>query len=310
MRFRTLAATLTLLTLAAPSPAQDPLLRAIAFRNLSEMRRLIDAEPDRLESFTIYTPLQGAVLSDFREGVKLLLARGARLDLFSAAGLGKVERVKELLEADPLLVRARAADRWTALHWACWSGQAAIVRVLLAHKAEVERRNKEGRTPLHLAARQGFPAVVRLLLARGAPVDARGADGRTPLHEAFLCDEEKGQRWEVVRLLLRGKSDPRARDSRGSTPLHLAAAAPSGEAAARLLKLGVDVNAIDREGATPLHLAAGECGVEIIHLLLAAGARVNARDRKGRTPLNCVPPDWSESSRVADLLRRAGGKED
>ena len=47
-----------------------------------------------------------------------LIARGATADIFAAAYLGMADRVRELVEADPSLVRARGGDGRTALHCA------------------------------------------------------------------------------------------------------------------------------------------------------------------------------------------------
>src|SRR5687768_3772121 len=64
-------------------------------------------------------------------------AAGARaaLDLFEAAGLGRVERVAELLDADPAAAAAWSDDGFTALHLAAYLGEAEVVAVLLARGA-------------------------------------------------------------------------------------------------------------------------------------------------------------------------------
>ncbi len=56
--------------------------------------------------------------------------------------------------------------------------------MLLAHKAEVNAKNKDGNTPLHLAALNDHVDVAELLLAAKADVNARNELGNTPLKTA------------------------------------------------------------------------------------------------------------------------------
>ena len=48
------------------------------------------------------------------------LAETAKLDVFEAASLGRAERLRELLAADPALAQARSEDDFTALHYAAF----------------------------------------------------------------------------------------------------------------------------------------------------------------------------------------------
>ncbi|KAH9242525.1 hypothetical protein K456DRAFT_1743713 [Colletotrichum gloeosporioides 23] len=97
----------------------------------------------------------------------------------------------------------RAALDGTPLHIACSGGHVAIVRLLLAKKAQIHDTAglgpEAGRTPLHLAALGGHEAVVRTLVAAGAEIGRLDAKKQTPLdlasfggHAAvakFLADE-------------------------------------------------------------------------------------------------------------------------
>jgi ankyrin repeat protein len=68
------------------------------------------------------------------------------------------------------------------------------VRLLLAHKVNVNARELNGYTPLMLAVSGGHVAVAKLLIAAGADVHARDDDGNTVLKMA-------GQRGEMIEVL-------------------------------------------------------------------------------------------------------------
>src|SRR5215831_12581059 len=59
---------------------------------------------------------------------RFLVERGAGLTAHAAAGLGLVERLKEMLDADPALIHSKGGDGCTPLHF---SRNAAVARLLL-----------------------------------------------------------------------------------------------------------------------------------------------------------------------------------
>jgi hypothetical protein len=73
----------------------------------------------------------------------------------------------------------------TPLHLASLSGSSEVVSALLAYKADVNARNRDGRTPLHWAAEGGYSAVVELLLGNKGDVNAEDEKGETPLTVAI-----------------------------------------------------------------------------------------------------------------------------
>ncbi len=58
--------------------------------------------------------------------------------------------------------------------------------MLLASKADVNARNRDGDTPLHIAVALGYKDTVEMLLANKAEIDAKDNSGRTPLGFALL----------------------------------------------------------------------------------------------------------------------------
>jgi ankyrin repeat protein len=82
------------------------------------------------------------------EAIELLLAHGAPLDLCAAAVLGRLERARELLDADPQQVNAPDAGGYTPLRLAIWNGQLPMAKLLLSRGAELEIVNERGKPPL------------------------------------------------------------------------------------------------------------------------------------------------------------------
>jgi len=168
------------------------------------------------------------------EIAETLAAALPALDIFEAASLARLARVRELLAAQPGLVRSRSADGFTALHYPAFFGgpdAAAVAQALIAAGAVVNARsaNDFSVLPLHSAVAGNHDDVVGTLLEAGADVNARQPHGWTPLHGAAM----NGAAATVDRLLAAG-ADRHARNDDGVTPADLAAAAGHEELATRL----------------------------------------------------------------------------
>jgi ankyrin repeat protein len=126
------------------------------------------------------TPLFTALTFGMRDAAEALAKRGARIELSTAAGLGRIG------DAARMLPSADADERGRALSLAAQHGHADIVRLLLDAGEHPDRYNPESNhphcTPLHQAVLGGHERVVRLLIERGARLDIRDTiwDG-TPL---------------------------------------------------------------------------------------------------------------------------------
>ena len=119
-----------------------------------------------------------------------ILATNPELDVFEAAAAGRADRLRELLDADPTLVDAWAADGFQPLGLASFFGHVDAAKVLLERGAEVNSasRNNFKVMPLHSAAATGDPdaryEIVKLLLEHDADPNARQQDDFTPLMAA------------------------------------------------------------------------------------------------------------------------------
>lgn len=148
-----------------------------------------------------------------------LRATGMELNLFEAAAVGDLARVRALVEADPALANAFAADGFHPLGLAAFFGHPDVLGFLIEAGADVNApsRNRMTVTALHsaIAARDRESAFA--LIAAGADVNAAQQDAFTPLHEAA----QNGDR-DVVEALLAAGADPSAQLSTGERPADLA----------------------------------------------------------------------------------------
>jgi uncharacterized protein len=129
--------------------------------------------------------------------VEELLAPGPELDVFEAAAVGRTERLRELLDADPSLANAWAEDGFQPLGLASFFGHVEAARLLVERGAEVNSasRNEMKVMPLHSTAATPDPEaryeLAELLLEHGADPNARQQDDYTPLMAADQHGDER-----------------------------------------------------------------------------------------------------------------------
>ena len=130
-------------------------------------------------------PLVRACLANGQpEAAEYLASRGAPLDLPGAAGIGRIDVVKDCFTEDgDLNARATRAQMIDAFSLACAYGHADVVDFLLDRGVDVDAQLKdhgEGHTGLHVAAFHGHVDVVSALLRHGAGVDVIDKTWGTP----------------------------------------------------------------------------------------------------------------------------------
>ncbi|MCA1814598.1 MAG: ankyrin repeat domain-containing protein [Halobacteriales archaeon] len=212
----------------------DEVLAALKARDAGRLAKLLqDFPPLATQPIGGMPPLMMALYMRFGDAVQLLLRHGAVLDVFAASVTGDATKVRELVNAEPALLRATSADGWTALHLAAHFGQEGPAKELLSAGADIAARskNQQGNTPLHAACAGAQDAMAKLLLARGAPADVADAQGYTPLHIA-AANGASG----AVQALLAAGARRDARTPQGKTALQLAEERDDDEAAALLRK--------------------------------------------------------------------------
>jgi ankyrin repeat protein len=148
------------------------------------------------------TPLHAAAARNNLELVRYLVRAGAEVDVVD--GLGR-----------------------TPLHMC--NANPDIARLLIAHDAIVNARDRIGRTALHDAD----PRVALYLITEGADVNMADNMGQTPLHRAARFD-----RVQVIGVLLTNGALVNAPDKTKSTPLDLALDQDNSKAAREIRTFG------------------------------------------------------------------------
>lgn len=182
-----------------------------------------------------------------------------------------IERVKQLLQANPQLVNERTEKGDTPLYVASFLGQSPqMVPLLLRLGADPNPLpNLRGETPLSIARELNKRKTAALLLQAGAREDDRSLAARI----RFLT-----QKAELPELGARLRETPHlinSRDAYGQTPLNLAVSGPKPNAdlVQLLLSRGADPNATNHYGGTPYSVAVDRGNTNMMTLLLQNGAK-------------------------------------
>ena len=258
-----------------------PLHLAAEWGHLDMVELLIahHADPNAV-IYSGLTPLDEALFAKQKEVARLLIAKGATVDIHAAAALGMMDELRHFLRVDPRQTNQPDPLGYTPLTWAAGYGQIAAAELLVAHGANPADKDS---VALHWAVQEGQAAMIDWLIARGADVNSAAHWGNAPLHVVAYAQKE--QQAGLVRTLVAYGARVNARGEEGRTPLHFAAEEGAQEAARALLEAGAGPDAKAEFDVTPLHSAARNGHLEVVSLLLAAGADVDARTLGGKTAL-------------------------
>lgn len=156
--------------------------------------------------------LVAAALANGRgDAAEFLAARGAKLDLEAAAGVGRLDVVQSFFNQDgSLRATATRKQMLSGFAWACEFGQTHVVEFLLQKGVAVDAKlNRGAETGLHWAAYSGHADIVQLLLERKAPVDLKDKNHNgTPLEWALHGwqspppETKRRDHYKVVELLV------------------------------------------------------------------------------------------------------------
>ncbi len=206
---------------------------------------------------------------------------------FLAVRAGRLDEVRQLLDAEPGLVHARES----------WRRDEAL-RDALPYADHA--------TALARAAAQGDAALLELLLERGAEIDS-ACD--CPASETALFNAVGAGETALVTRLLESGADPDRSAGPGTTPLHLAAHAGHPACAELLLRYGARLDARDWGGRTAEDWAR-EHGHEALATRLAGASDAASppcpasRERTAALCGRVLAPDGSPLDGGPDVPRR------
>lgn len=139
------------------------------------------------------------------------IRRGAVVTVHAAARLGMIDKLKELIAADPALVHARGGDGQTPLHFA---STIEIADYLLDHGADIDARDVDHEsTPAQYMVRSR-PEIARHLIRRGAKSDILMA---AALGDRALAEKHLQNDPECIRMRVNDVYFPRAGFHSGGT---------------------------------------------------------------------------------------------
>lgn len=210
-----------------------PLIDAITAKDLDAARAALAADPSAasLPSSQGASPICLAMYHGQADMAAAIAGVKGDLDIFEAAVLGRADRVRALVDADPAVMHTVAGDGFHPLGLAAYFKQPAIVRLLLDRGADPRQAaaNAARVQAIHAAVASNQPDVVAWLLDAGADVNARQQQDYTPLMGAAA-----NGRTELLDLLLARGADPSLTTVDGKTAAVIAREHGHAEIAARL----------------------------------------------------------------------------
>jgi hypothetical protein len=190
-----------LASLEAVLPLIHAMIAAVSEGDLPAVQALLVQRPG-LAYTPMEDGLPAILFSQYRNRtdiVRALLASGMRLTIGEAAAVGDLARVRKIVERWPQAMHEYTSDGFTPLQLACFFGHAAVAEYLVDQGADIHAvaRNAMQVQPLHAAVAGQYVEIVKLLIAHGANVNAKQQSGFTPLMAA-----RQNQNKEIQALLL------------------------------------------------------------------------------------------------------------
>jgi ankyrin repeat protein len=217
------------------------------------------------EELCFICPVEIACIDNKLELLRLLIKRGADIDIIDGEGI-------------------------PPLHRACDYNYIEIVRELLDNGVDVNRTDycACNNTAIHSACKRKNINIemIQLLLERGADINRTDDQKNTPLMLLCYYEDNYHERLNIIRELLDRGVDINNRNSSGETGLHIAISCNNLRVMRELIKKGANINIKDNwKGQTPLHTAIKKKNINCVRILLENNADIEIKNKEGHTPL-------------------------
>lgn len=277
---------------------------------------------------------------------KVLKQRGEHpVDINEVDGMGRTplmhacmhghERVAAYLLQMNAHIDIKDKDGYAAVHLAALSsGQmrvglsraAAVIRQIVKHGGEIDRKTLDGRTAVHVAVQHKCAEVITILRDQGGDINKFSTEGFNALYYSCMC-AVSNRSVACINTLMKYDLDLNSADPvSGKTALHRCAALDLTDILRFLVMQGADVFKKDNHGKTIFHMvtAAGsikslmaildsmkgnhEEGKDIAlsdEVKLQVSMAVSVQDKMGNTPLH-IACAFGYYDIVMYLLREGG----
>lgn len=205
---------------------RNQMIEAVKINNIEQVAELLHQDATLVNAKNSHgeTAILMAAYYRSQEIRELLLSNGAELNIFEAAAVGNIPRIRELLRDTPDLIDSYSADGFTPIGLAAHFGHEDAVKLLLELGANINARGTDGNLnnmPIHAAIAGNHEHIVKLLIDQGADIHVKCEGswrlGFTPLHVAAYFGRES-----MIRMLVDAGADRTATTDNGETPHDLA----------------------------------------------------------------------------------------
>ena len=157
----------------------------------------------------------------------------------------------------------------TALHYASFRGDIAIINLLVENGANIYRKTEKGLNVIHYCAQGNKPSSLMYFYFKlkekfnsdnqYSLITEKDSGGSTPLHWAVYSVAEDLLLYLINLDIFQNENERlnfiNQLDDQGYSPLHLCITSKSSRIALKLLQNGADASKVDKKGLTPLELA-------------------------------------------------------
>ena len=200
---------------------EQAFFQAIKAGRLDEVKSLAGADPALLRARDANgaSAILFSIYNGRKDVAEALIGLGTPLDLFEASALGRVERIEEILRAEPQRASDYAPDGFTPVALAAFFGHLDAARALIAAGADVRApaRNPFKVQALHAAVAGRNLEIVKVVLEAGADPNAQQQAGFRPMHEAGTNANRA-----LAELLIAHGADPELPADSGKNAIDLA----------------------------------------------------------------------------------------